>query len=523
MIKLPIKSTDQVIEELAKRLPELPQGKHELMLPTPYKRFWQQTAGRRGKRYSSRYVLQLTAIIIIMALFMFFITSDTHHRAVGYFSPLFNVLVWGLVLSQAYKFLAAPNHLQIGAQGLRFHWLGTYHLITSKWVDWTAIQSVNVSNKAIGLSGLQIQAIDIGIDMSKVSGSSLAALLFMSPLYWLRNGLRNYTFTLFPQAMSLENDTQSFIASLRAFLPEEKLDASLTILEGSGLPSYTLMWLNQLRSTQGSGNQLDPLNPGHSLYEGKYRVVERIAAGGQAITYKAEDSEQQTVALKEFVMPTRGGMEIKKRALENVEHEAQLLKKLDHDQIVKLLDFFVESQRAYLVLEYIDGQSLRKLVQANGPFDQGQVTKMALAMSDILLYLHQHTPPIVHRDFTPDNLLLSKEGKLVLIDFNVAEQLEIELSKGVAGKHAYIPPEQFRGEAKAQSDIYAMGATMHYLLTGQDPEPISVSHPAAGGGKISAALDEIVARATATELQKRYSDCAALRADLERLALEPCS
>ncbi len=127
-------------------------------------------------------------------------------------------------------------------------------------------------------------------------------------------------------------------------------------------------------------------------------------------------------------------------------------------------------------------------------------------MASILAYLHSQTPPIVHRDFTPDNLLLRSDGQVVLIDFNVAEQLEAKASSNVAGKPSYIPPEQFRGEATPQSDIYALGATLFFLLTGHDPEPLSSSHPASENSQVPQGLDDLVARATAPDTKQRYKD-----------------
>ncbi len=519
MKKLPTPVKVTLPSLTAKRLPELPQGAHELMLPLPYKRFWQQTQVKRSSRLQIRMCIAFAAVAVIIGFLLFNDMIDANNFFVRFSGPVLNLLIWALILFQSYKFLAAPNHLQVGAQGLRFHWLGAFHLISSNWIDWASVKIVNLSDEKPLLADKELQSIDICIDMEKVRGAGLTALVFMSPLYWLKKGVKNYTFSLIPQALTLENDTRSFVSALRAFLPQEALDTSLAAFDDVDLPSYTHIWLNELRSSQGSGQQLDPLTSGQTLYEGRYRVIERIAAGGQAITYKAENQAQETVALKEFVMPTRGGMEIKKRALENVEHEAVLLRKLDHEQIVKLLDFFVEAQRAYLVLAYIDGQSLRKLVQANGPFEPDAVIKLAEGMVDILHYLHGQSPAIVHRDFTPDNLLLSKEGKLVLIDFNVAEQLESEMSKGVAGKHSYIPPEQFRGEATPQSDIYAMGATMHFLLTGQDPEAISASHPRTIDKLVPAELDALVARATAPQANNRFQDSQAVRAALKLLSI----
>jgi serine/threonine-protein kinase len=125
-----------------------------------------------------------------------------------------------------------------------------------------------------------------------------------------------------------------------------------------------------------------------------------------------------------------------------------------------------------------------------------------------------HSSSTIHRDFTPDNLILNSKGKLKLIDFNVAQQIQEGSTGTIVGKHAYVPPEQFRGKAVLQSDLYAFGATLHYLLTGADPEPISVSSPASKNVLISAGFDEIVKRATALQTNKRYQSAEEIEKEL---------
>ncbi len=121
------------------------------------------------------------------------------------------------------------------------------------------------------------------------------------------------------------------------------------------------------------------------------------------------------------------------------------------------------------------------------------------------------------RIFTPDKLMLHNFTLVKLLDFNVAQQLESGNSRAVVGKHAYLPPEQFRGRATIRSDVYALGATMFFLLTGKDPEPISTSHPKKFASAVSLELDAIVARATETSQENRYPDSQALKADVHRL------
>ena len=222
----------------------------------------------------------------------------------------------------------------------------------------------------------------------------------------------------------------------------------------------------------------------------------------------------QVIVLKEFLLPIYVDISVRKSVLDCFEREARILTSLKHNQIVKLLDFFVEDHRAYLVLEHIEGITLSKLVVERGPLPEEFVRELAKQMCTILSYLHNMTPPVVHRDFTPENLILGSDGLLKLIDFNVARQVESNATGSVVGKPAYLPPEQFRGQTVCQSDIYSMGATLSYILTGKQPEPISVSHPRAELNSISEQMDRIVARATAITLKDRYSDCDQILRDL---------
>ena len=113
--------------------------------------------------------------------------------------------------------------------------------------------------------------------------------------------------------------------------------------------------------------------------------------------------------------------------------------------------------------------------------------------------------------------MLQEDGNIKLVDFNVAYQVDSSATATVVGKHAYIPAEQFRGKPVPQSDIYSLGGSMFYLLTGKEPEPISTSHPANHNENVSIELDRIVAKATATSLEVRYADVQEFKDDLLKL------
>ncbi|MBC7996433.1 MAG: serine/threonine protein kinase [Leptolyngbya sp.] len=225
----------------------------------------------------------------------------------------------------------------------------------------------------------------------------------------------------------------------------------------------------------------------------------------------------QEVILKEYVLPVHRGQLTAERTAEKLKAEAEILQKLDHPNIVKLKDAFIEDYRGYLVMDYVRGDSLKQLTDRQGPQDEQQVIVWAIQVLETLSYMHQLSPPVVHRDITPDNLMLQEDGNIKIVDFNVAYQVDSSSTATVVGKHAYIPAEQFRGKPCPQSDIYSLGGTIFYLLTGKEPEPISKSYPARVNENVSAELDKIVSIATNTSLQERYADVQTFADELRKL------
>ena len=281
-------------------------------------------------------------------------------------------------------------------------------------------------------------------------------------------------------------------------------------------PSYTKLWLDALRAPP-RRERLQPLWPGVELQKGQYKVERLLGSGGQGSAYLASSPAGQVV-LKEYILPVYVDVKVKRQALEEFEHESKILRALNHKNIVKSVGSFIEDHRAYLLLEYIQGSSLRQLVEEGGPLPELQCAKFGMEMCEILRYLHKQSPAVVHQDFTPDNLLVAPDGSLKLIDFMVAKQVSGDSATGiVVGKHHYMPPEQFRGKATTRSDIYALGCTMHFILTGLDPEPMSPSHPILHNDAISGAMDQIVEKATMLQQDQRYQEADTIEQDLREI------
>lgn len=387
-----------------------------------------------------------------------------------------------------------PTHLAVGEKGLRFLW--RRKLFRSDGIEnfpWDRMVNIYIE-RPDGATSTTEDWLCLKRDDGKTLKLKLDAFDSFADREILLNGIKHWAPKVSREARVIES------------------------LQPPADYSYTELWLQAL-SAPPKRERFQPLAGGAQLKDGRYQVLNALGVGGQGFAYHTQDTDNdRRVVLKEFILPVYVDVNVRKSALEQFENEARILRQLEHPQIVKLLDFFVEDHRAYLVLELIDGASLRQIVEKNGALSEEQVRGLAQQMCELLEYLHSCSPPVVHRDFTPDNLILGKDGVLKLIDFNVAqEEAEATTTGTVVGKHAYLPPEQFRGMPVPASDIYAFGATLQFLLTGEDPEPISVSRPQQARPEVSDGLHHIVSRSTQLELEERYLSIKEAKEDLGTL------
>ncbi|WP_204152360.1 serine/threonine-protein kinase [Leptolyngbya sp. CCY15150] len=205
----------------------------------------------------------------------------------------------------------------------------------------------------------------------------------------------------------------------------------------------------------------------------RYQLTRLLGQGGMGSTYAADDlATQQAVAIKVVSLQQSADW----KTLELFEREAKVLQSIDHPQIPDYLDYFhldTESDRRfYLVQELAPGVSLADWVARGWRTDEAGVKDMAKQLLDILNYLHWLTPPVVHRDLKPRNVLRCDDGRLYLVDFGAVQAVYgNKLTHGgtFVGTFGYMPPEQFRGKAYFASDLYALGATLMFVLTGRSP------------------------------------------------------
>ena len=282
-----------------------------------------------------------------------------------------------------------------------------------------------------------------------------------------------------------------------------------------GKKSYTNLWEDELRYRYASTTFI-PLAPGSTLQDGEIKVLRQLGFGGLSAIYLVQINKKELAILKESVLPADVDSVLKQKAEEQFQREAKILVGLNHPQIAKVKDHFVERGH-YLLLEYVHGEDLRQYVVERGPMPESKVLQIGIQIAEILQYLHSQSPAVIHRDLTPENLIISDSGKIVLIDFGAANEFLHTATGTLVGKHAYMAPEQLRGKASIQSDLYSLGGTLHYLLTAKDPVPIAASQPRDLSEQVSEEMNQIVSRLTQLSKEDRFANAEECKSALEAL------
>ncbi len=278
--------------------------------------------------------------------------------------------------------------------------------------------------------------------------------------------------------------------------------------------------VTQPAGSAGSGGLLAP----STLLQERYRITQLLGQGGMGAVYLANDTRfSSKVCVVKEMLDHFHDPEQRENATQNFYREADLLANLKHNSIPEVYDRFTEANRHYLVMEYINGTDLEQRIneQGNQPFEESAVIGWAIQVCDVLSYLHHQKPPIIYRDMKPANLILTNFGKIYLVDFGIARFFNPSARGTMIGTQGYAPPEQYRGQVEPRTDIYAIGATMHYMLTGRDPQneppfsfpPVRELNPA-----ISEETENLVMMSLDAEMDKRYTSCDDLLVALIRLA-----
>jgi eukaryotic-like serine/threonine-protein kinase len=262
------------------------------------------------------------------------------------------------------------------------------------------------------------------------------------------------------------------------------------------------------------------LQPGDMLQD-RYRIVGTLGVGGFSSVYQARDmrfpNATKLCALKEMII-SAPDPQLRELTIKSFEREASMLAMLNHPAIPDVSDYFTEGDRSYLVIELIRGKDLEVwLEEQTDLLDEETALDWSIQLCDALDHLHSQKPQaIVFRDIKPSNIMIDQYNRIRLIDFGIAKVFETGNKGTMIGTEGYSPPEQYRGQAEPAGDIYAFGATLHHLLSRQDPRleppftfaerPISSVNP-----NVSPQLEAIIMRCLSYDPKDRFANAKALR------------
>ena len=223
------------------------------------------------------------------------------------------------------------------------------------------------------------------------------------------------------------------------------------------------------------------LAPGTVLRD-RYRIAGIIGEGAMGVVYQAEDLTIPGArwALKEM---EADGLDHEERqeALARFDRECRILSELNHTGLPKIIEHFARDGRHYLVMEFIEGESLEtKRAHHGGAFRAEEIMPWVFQIMDILEYLHHHSPPIIYRDLKPSNIVITAGGKAKLVDFGIARAFDPDklMDTQQIGTPGFSAPEQYgTGQTDRRSDLYSLGATIYYLLSGQDLQQFNFQFP----------------------------------------------
>lgn len=263
------------------------------------------------------------------------------------------------------------------------------------------------------------------------------------------------------------------------------------------------------------------LNQQHMLKR-RYAILARAGRGGFGAVYKAADTYfgNRLVAVKEMSQYNLTPQELTE-ATSSFKQEAIMLANLVHPNLPRIYEQFTDNGRSYLVMDFIEGETLEehlvRLRTRKLPIER--VLDIGIQLCSVLDYLHTRTPPIIFRDLKPANVMLTPAGHVYLIDFGIARHFKPGQSRDTTalGSTGYAAPEQYgKSQTTARADIYSLGATLHQLITGDDPAeaPFHFVPLRFGGHQALAGLDKLIMNMVNVEIDKRPANVADVMQEL---------
>jgi serine/threonine protein kinase len=263
----------------------------------------------------------------------------------------------------------------------------------------------------------------------------------------------------------------------------------------------------------------------HVLLNQRYRILSLLGKGGMGAVYKAADTRlgDRPVAVKEMIQSDLKSPQEIIDAAEAFKHEALMLANLCDANLPRIYDHFKDDGHWYLVMDYIEGETLEEYLTRKGCLSVEEVLDIGIQLSTVLAHLHRHQPPIIFRDLKPANVMRTADGDLYLIDFGIARHFKPGQARDTAafGSMGYAAPEQFgSAQTTPQSDIFSLGATLHQLLSGTDPSQVPFVFAPFSSASISAALESLVLRMVKTVPGERPANMVEVKQELQRIAAQ---
>ncbi|HBN11642.1 MAG TPA: serine/threonine protein kinase [Ruminococcus sp.] len=257
------------------------------------------------------------------------------------------------------------------------------------------------------------------------------------------------------------------------------------------------------------------------VINGIYEIISVIDKGGMSVVYLAMNRRaNKQWAIKEVRKTGDKKLDVVRQ---NLIVEIDMLKKLNHPNLPSIIDVIDKDDTFLIVMDYIQGNSLQKVLKNEGAQPQERVVRWGIQICDVLQYLHSQNPPIIYRDMKPANVMLKPDGNITVIDFGTAREFKIDSTEDTTclGTKGYAAPEQYRGSKHHQTDertdIYNLGVTLYHLLTNKHPnEPPYVLKPITEwNSNLSTGLEKIIIKCTREDPDERYQSCAELMYDLQ--------
>lgn len=258
------------------------------------------------------------------------------------------------------------------------------------------------------------------------------------------------------------------------------------------------------------------------VIDGKYEILKEVGRGGMSIVYLAMDNRlNKQWAVKEI--KKKGSNSQNQIVVQSLLAEANLMKGLDHPNLPRIVDIIDVGQTIWIVMDYIEGEPLDKILKHKGAQSQEAVIEWGRHLAEVLDYLHTRKPPIIYRDMKPANIMLRPDGSIKLIDFGIAREYKENNSADTVslGTKGYAAPEQFggMGQTDARTDVYCLGVTLYHLVTGKNPcePPYEIMPIRTIDPKLSSGLEVVIQKCTQMNPDDRFQSCAEVLYALEHL------